>query len=175
MKTISGHYDTTFSLAHNNRDRIPDNVDHNRIVNNYFAVASGKELPDNLPQVKDLQELWKDYRSCSTLYWENYRIEREELQKRMSNLRSQFYRQLWELNQPPENIFEARVELLLLPLTLATSIMIAVDYQKEMNALEAEKLRLWEEKSIFTKTALWKLSVTVFLPACRTVSLPLPT
>ena len=101
-KTISGHYDTTYSLAHNNRDFIPDNVDIRRIHKNYFTVAAGKNLPDNLPQIKDLQELWADYRELSSLYWENYHIEQAELQDRISRLRSQYYRQLWELNRPPE-------------------------------------------------------------------------
>lgn len=149
-KTISGHYGTTYSLAHNNRDIIPDNVDISRIHKNYFAVAAGKDLPDNLPQVKALQELWTDYRELSSLYWENYRIEREELQGRISRLRSQYYRQLWALNRPPSNLIEAILELLLLPLTLTADIILVAEYQKELNELETEKLQLWVEKNIFS-------------------------
>ena len=137
-KTISGHYGTTYSLAHNNRDFLPDNVDMARLHNNYYAIAAGKELSEEIPQVKDLQTLWKDYREISALYWENYHIEREELQARIRRLREQYYRQRWELTGEPSSLLEALLELLFLPLTLAAQAALRLEYQKEMEALEAE-------------------------------------
>ena len=153
-KTISGHYGTTYSLAHNNRDFLPDNVDMARLHNNYYAIAAGKELSEEIPQVKDLQTLWKDYREISALYWENYHIEREELQARIRRLREQYYRQRWELTGEPSSLLEALLELLFLPLTLAAQAALRLEYQKEMEALEAEKLNLWVEKTIFTNDRL---------------------
>ena len=42
-KTISGHYDTVYSVPHNNRTFIPKNVDIHRIPWNYYCVAAGEE------------------------------------------------------------------------------------------------------------------------------------
>ena len=39
-KTISDHYDTVYSLEHNNRVFTPKNVDSERIVRNYNSVVA---------------------------------------------------------------------------------------------------------------------------------------
>lgn len=42
QKTISGHYDTVYSIAHNNREFIPKNVDVGCTPWNYACVAAGQ-------------------------------------------------------------------------------------------------------------------------------------
>jgi len=82
-KTISGHYDTVFSLAHNNRLFIPQNVDPTRVKNDFIPVRAGEEIGSDYPEIKALSELWDDYRQLSDAYWQSYRDRQEELSRKL--------------------------------------------------------------------------------------------
>lgn len=58
QKTISGHYDSVYSVEHNNRTIISKNVDVSRSESNYYCVSAGKPvlLAPSDPQF--LNEFW---------------------------------------------------------------------------------------------------------------------
>ena len=73
-KTISGHYDTVYSLEQNNRKFIPQNVDYRRTSRNYNCIAAGQETYMDLEDPRYLPEFWARYRELTQLYWEERSI-----------------------------------------------------------------------------------------------------
>ena len=82
-KTISAHYDTVFSIAHNNRNFIPKNVDAQRIKNNFNLVIAGETAGEEYPEIRDMKELWKGYRTISNLYWSEYLFQNREINQQI--------------------------------------------------------------------------------------------
>lgn len=69
IKTISAHLDHTFSLRHNNRSIISNNVDAKRSNDNYYAVMSGHTIDGTyyatLEEIyeKVFEPSWKEYQN----------------------------------------------------------------------------------------------------------------
>ncbi len=74
LKTISGHYDTVYSIEHNNRSFIPKNVDVRRTPWNYNCVAAGEQAYLNNTEPFHISEFWTRYKDICDLYWQNYSI-----------------------------------------------------------------------------------------------------
>lgn len=124
-KTISGHYDTVLSIAHNNRDFVPRNVDPNRICNNYNCVAAGHEVQFDLNNPVYLQDFWDRYKALSDLYWSQRVIARTlEWERYQEHLR--VMRRLSSPYYPiPGSVIEALVTLFLLPLLVPCGIYLS--------------------------------------------------
>ena len=70
-KTISMHYDSVFSLDHNNRTFTPKNVDASRSHWNYYCVAAGETAYLDFEDPRAVQEFWERYKELNALYWSN--------------------------------------------------------------------------------------------------------
>ena len=70
-KTISGHYDSAFSLDHNNRTFTPKNVDPSRSHWNYQCVAAGESAYLEFDDPRYVREFWERYKELNSLYWSN--------------------------------------------------------------------------------------------------------
>ena len=150
-KTISCHYDSVFSLAHNNRVFIPKNVDPARTPYNYNCIVAGEEAYLDFADPRLTQEFWARYKELNKLYWSN---------RSLADVKEcEYYREtmryLWRcrqmMNYDPDNIVGLFFSLLMLPLTIWGD---AVLYAKEIQAkkehldyLKEKTVQLWEYKS----------------------------
>lgn len=129
-KTISGHYDTIFSIDHNNRTFVPKNVDQSCIPNNYNLICAGQEVQLDLNNPTCLRDFWGRYRELGSLYWEERTIaktlEWERYQEHLRALR----RISWFASSLPDNGVEALVTLFLLPLLIPCGIYLSHEQQK---------------------------------------------
>ncbi len=134
LKTISGHYDSVFSLEHNNRTFLPKNVDPTRTKWNYNRVVSGQEAYLDFEDPRYVQEFWERYQELGDLYWSNRRLadtlEYERYRENMRYLRK--CRQM--LAFCPENGVELFFYLLLLPLIIYGQTVLTI---KEIQEEEA--------------------------------------
>lgn len=123
-KTISGHYDTVYSLDHNNRKFIPQNVEFSRTIRNYNCIMAGAETHLDLNNPRCLSEFWLRYRDLTDLYWKNRAtIRRNEYEKYKENVR--YFRQLsYRLCHCPEDPVGLFVFLLCLPLIIPCEIYL---------------------------------------------------
>lgn len=126
-KTISGHYDSVFSLDHNNRAFFPRNVDIKRIKWNYNCVVAGNVGYLDLSYARNLAEFWKDYKALSEIYWKDRAIAEtiayEEYQACLNRMRR--YRNVWCLLSDDD--VPAFVTLLFLPLLIACDIQMNLE------------------------------------------------
>ena len=142
-KTISGHYDSTFSISHNNRVFTPKNVDPNRTHWNYECVAAGQLswLDPNDPGC--VQEFWVRYRELSDIYWQNRSIAKtlawERYQEHMRYMRRISYL-LYPISHDPISAF---IEVLLLPLIISCEIVLTVEQKNACAELEKAKEDQW--------------------------------
>ena len=160
QKTISGHYDTVYSLDHNNRVFIPKNVEASRVNRNYRCVAVGDEVYLNLANPQKVREFWERYRELSDLYWENSSLEKAlEYERYRENMRY-----LWRCKEMldfyPRNEVESFFYLLLLPLILLGEL--AVDL-KEMQIKEEYDLFNEEKKMEYAAFKREKMSAREML------------
>lgn len=147
-KTISGHYGTVFSLAHNNRRFSPRNVDPSRTPNNYNCIVAGEVAIMDFADPRLLDELWKRYKILDKMYWSNRSLadfrEYEHYRETM--------RELWRCRQMvrinPDNVVGLFFALLLLPLTIigdAALLVCEVKTKREHAEYLKEKLaQRWE-------------------------------
>lgn len=70
-KTISGHHDTIYNMANNNRSFIPNNADVRRSISNYCCVAAGENSWFDPNDPRHISEFWQRYKELIELYWEN--------------------------------------------------------------------------------------------------------
>ena len=121
-KTISGHYDTVFSLNHNNRVFTPSNADAERTHWNYNGVLAGQMVPLDLENLLSSSEFWIRYRRLCDIYWEDRTIPKErayaEFQKQLENVRR--CRSAWRLLT--DDGLTALITLIFLPLLLPCQI-----------------------------------------------------
>jgi len=142
LKTISGHYDSTFSLAHNNRVFLSKNVDESRVCNNYCPVMAGFPITDLYLDYKPLQQQWRDYRMLCDLYWGRLKLERANLQDLIAAER----RRNWTILKLLDDLSDCGLlSLLLMPLiiTLTTievsrNIVMVAQYKADLEKLRTE-------------------------------------
>lgn len=148
-KTISGHYDTVYSVAHNNRTFIPKNVDIHRIPWNYYCVAAGEEAFFDLDDPRHISEFWKRYKDLSNLYWQNRTIAQtlayQRYQEHLEYMRK-YCRPFFPF---PNNPIEAFISLLLLPLLVPCGIYLNHQHQKSKAELERFKDEQWLQDMYF--------------------------
>lgn len=127
FKTISMHYGPSFSLAHNNRQFIPKNVDPMRTSWNYNCITAGDEAYIDFENPRFAHEFWEKYKELNDIYWSNYALvstlEYEQYQENMRHLRR--CRQMFDFN--PSNEVESFFYLLLLPLIILHNIALTID------------------------------------------------
>lgn len=124
-KTISGHYDTAYNLAHNNRQFLPRNVDAERVFRNDYCVAAGQAAGLDWAAPHHISEFWKSYKALSDAYWSERSLSQLEsdriYRERMAHLR-RCCRKIYPI---PHNFAEALVTMLLLPLLIPCSIYLS--------------------------------------------------
>lgn len=81
QKTISGHYDTAYNLAHNNRQFLPRNVDVERVCWNFYCVAAGQEAGMDWKEPHHISEFWRTYRELNSRYWSERSLARLEAER----------------------------------------------------------------------------------------------
>lgn len=137
-KTISGHYDTVFSIEHNNRVFTPGNVDANRTYWNYNCVAAGQQAALDFEDPRSLLEFWVSYRALSKIYWEDRLTAKkhsyEEYQEHLMHMRR--YRHACRLLS--NDGICGLVTLFFLPLLVPCGIYL--NYQMEKAKNEYQKL-----------------------------------
>lgn len=137
LKTISGHYGTVYSVAHNNREFVPKNVDENRISWNYNCIAAGQEAYLDINNPRNISEFWDRYRELNAMYWSDQTIANtlayEKYQEHLEYMRK-LSRSVYPI---PHNAVEALITLLLLPLLIPCDIYLS----KRQKEIKEE----WEE------------------------------
>lgn len=152
LKTISGHYDTVYSLDHNNRKFVPENVDYTRISRNYNCIEAGAETHLDLEDPRCLAEFWSRYRELTDIYWKDHAIARRlEYEKYMENVR--YFRQLsYRLCHCPDDPVGAFIFLLCLPLIIPCEIYLNTKMQQCKDEWEAYKEQQWLQDMDFYAT-----------------------
>lgn len=161
-KTISGHYDSVYSVAHNNRAIISKNVDVSRSGRNYYCVSAGDPVLFGPSDPQFLHEFWSQYRALSNRYWEDRAVvKHQELEKywaRMRHLRA-LSRAWYEM---PNDTVLAWIWLLTLPLRIPCGIYITYQQRqakKELEEMEVEILAsdMWyKAQRLPLRQALWE-------------------
>lgn len=143
QKTISGHYGTTFSLSHNNREFLPKNVDKTRTQFNYNCVMAGHESYLALGNPLHISNFWYRYKELGDLYWSERSISRmQEYEKYQEHL--QYYRRLSHSVYPiPHNPIETLITDLLLPLLVPCGIYLSYERKQVKERWEAYKQEQW--------------------------------
>lgn len=151
-KTISAHYDTVFSIAHNNRNFIPKNVDAQRIKNNFNLVIAGETAGEEYPEIRDMKELWKGYRTISNLYWSEYLFRNREINQQILEIRKDLRQWQWWLwkDQGTDNLLLSFLELLILPIKIAVGVAATLEAEEEVRNLEWAKGELYLTKMEFS-------------------------
>jgi len=150
IKTISGHYGTSYSLTHNNRTFVPHNVDPSRIAYDDFIVSAGAPVPSDFPEILDMNALWRHYRELNRMYWEEYRMEQQLLWEREREIRRRISQIEWSIMRlPEEDTLSALTFILLFPLLL-TACVIAEECADIMTEdIRAERFLLKVEKDVY--------------------------
>lgn len=151
-KTISGHYDTVYSLEHNNRKFIPQNVDCRRANRNYNCIEAGGETHLDLEDPRCLAEFWERYRELTDLYWKDRAIVRaREYERYKENIR--YLRQLsYRLCHCPADPVGLFVFLLCLPLILPCELYLNRKMQQLKDDWEEYKEQQWIQDMDFRAT-----------------------
>lgn len=143
LKTISGHYGTVYSVAHNNREFVPKNVDENRISWNYNCIAAGQEAYLDINNPRNISEFWDRYRELNAMYWSNRAIANtlayEKYQEHLAYMR-RLSRSVYPI---PHNSVEALLSLLLLPLLIPCGIYLNHRQRQIKEEWEEYKQEQW--------------------------------
>lgn len=154
QKTISCHYGGTSSLAHNNRDFMPRNVDPLRSKNNNYRVAAGHEFVWDPGNPAYIREFWDCYRTISECYWTDRSIAQtlgwENYQKQMRALR----RLCWPGYYVPQSGVETMITLFLLPLLIPCGIYLSQQQRQVQAEWESFKDEQWLKDMEFRATKL---------------------
>lgn len=141
-KTISGHYDSVFSFAHNNREFIPNNVDPSRTPWNYNCIVAGGEVYMDLENPRFIPDFWERYREISEIYWSDRalakQLEYERFQRELQRIRK--HRMQWW--RECHVLWGMFLTLLLLPLIIADEVYWDQQYAEAVAYLEDFK---WEQ------------------------------
>ena len=143
LKTISGHYDTVYSIAHNNREFTPRNVDPERMCWNYDCVAAGQEAYLDINNPRHISEFWDRYRELNNMYWSDWSIAMTlEHEKYQDHLR--YMRRLTRSIYPiPHNPVEAFITLLLMPLLIPCGIYLSYQQKRIRADWKSYKQEQW--------------------------------
>lgn len=143
LKTISGHYGTVYSVAHNNREFVPKNVDENRISWNYNCIAAGQEAYLDINNPRNISEFWDRYRELNAMYWSDWTIANtlayEKYQEHLEYMRK-LSRSVYPI---PHNAVEALITLLLLPLLIPCGIYLSKRQKEIKEEWEEFKQEQW--------------------------------
>lgn len=152
IKTISGHYDTVYDLAHNNREFTPRNVDVTRTPWNYNCVASGEEAYLDIEDPCHISEFWERYRELNKIYWQNQSIANtlayERYQEQLRYMR-RFSRAVFRF---PHNPLEAMIRLFLLPLLIPCGIFLTQQQQRAKAEWEQFQDEQWLQHMYYNAT-----------------------
>lgn len=148
-KTISGHYDTAYNLAHNNRQFLPRNVDAERVFQNDYCVAAGQAAGPDWAAPHHISEFWKSYKALSDAYWSERNLSQLEsdriYRERMAHLR-RCCRQLYPI---PHSFAEALVTMLLLPLLIPCGIYLSHAQKQTVEEWKAWNHEQWLKDMTF--------------------------
>ena len=143
LKTISGHYDTSFSLEHNNRIFMPQNVDPTRMNRNYNCITAGQDAYVNLDDPRCLADFWTQYKELTKVYWEERltakNLAYERYKESMRRLRHLTYR-LWHFPDDEVGLF---VCLLCLPLIVLGEVCLEHQRQQLRDEFDSIKEAQW--------------------------------
>lgn len=143
LKTISGHYGTVYSVAHNNREFVPKNVDENRISWNYNCIAAGQEAYLDINNPRNISEFWDRYRELNAMYWSDRTVANtlayEKYQEHLEYMRK-LSRSVYPI---PHNAVEALITLLLLPLLIPCGIYLSKRQKEIKEEWEEFKQEQW--------------------------------
>ena len=148
-KTISGHYGAVYNLGHNNRDVMPPNADPRRTCNNYNLVASGHEVSKNYTEYKSMNELWSDYRSLTSAYWNGYAAEKDDISALYQKVREKRREEREWLRLMTPNIYTLWIILLLLPLYIYIGVQKHQELQRLEEKLRTAKFESWVKRETF--------------------------
>lgn len=152
LKTISGHYDTVYDLAHNNRDFIPKNVDVSRTPWNYNCVVAGEEAYLDIDDPRHISEFWERYKELNIIYWQNQSIANtlayERYQEQLRYMR-RFSRAVFRF---PHNPLESMIRLFLLPLLIPCGIYLTQQQQRAKAEWEQFRDERWLQNMYFNAT-----------------------
>ena len=152
VKTISGHYDTAYNLAHNNRIFIPKNVDEKSIHLNYNCVAAGQDAYFDPANPRHISEFWSRYKELNNLYWSNRTIVQtlayERYQEHLKYMR-RFCHPLYPI---PHNPIEALITLLFLPILIPCGLYLHHQHLKAKTEWEQFKEEQWIRDMTFKAT-----------------------
>jgi len=152
LKTISGHYDTVYSLNHNNRKFIPRNVEYSRTFRNYYCIEAGADAYVNLDDPRCLAEFWAQYRSLSQAYWDERAVAKTlaygRYRENMRRLRYLAYR----LCHFPDDEVGLFVFLLCLPLIIISEAALEHQRQQLKDEFDSIKEEQWLRDMEFNAT-----------------------
>ena len=143
QKTISGHYDTAYNLAHNNRQFLPRNVDVERVCWNYYCVAVGQEAGMDWKEPHHISEFWRTYRELNSRYWSERSLARLEVERECREKMERLRRYSCQLYPIPHSFAEALATMLLLPLLIPCGIYLSYEQRKTAEAFEKWKEEQW--------------------------------
>ncbi len=149
LKTISGHYDTAFSITHNNRNFIPKNVDIHRIPWNYNCVSVGEEAYFESDDPRHISEFWQRYQELNEMYWQNRSLAQTLAYKRYHEHLEYMRKYCHPFFRIPNNGIEALVTLLLLPLFVPCGIYLTHHQQQAKKEWEQFKEEQWLQDMYF--------------------------
>lgn len=153
LKTISGHYDTVYSLEHNNRTFTPQNVEATRTIRNYNCIAAGQEAYVNLDDPRCLAEFWEQYRSLSQAYWDERAVSKTLAYGRYRENMRKLRRLSYRICHFPNNEVGLFVFLLCLPLIVLNEIHL--EHQRQQLKAELDSITeaqwLWDMSFNATK------------------------
>ncbi|MBQ3193827.1 MAG: hypothetical protein IJB59_09700 [Oscillospiraceae bacterium] len=149
IKTISGHYDTAYSIAHNNRFFVTKNVDIQRTPRNYNCVAAGEETCFNPDNPRHISEFWKRYKDLSDLYWQKRSIEQLLAYRRYQEHLEYMRKYCYSVFLFPNNAIESLITLLFLPLLVPCGIYLNHKQQQAKAEWEQFKEEQWLQDLYF--------------------------
>lgn len=149
QKTISGHYDSVYSLDHNNRRFIPKNVDLSRIENNYNCIAAGEQAFPAGDYPVNTAEMWRQYRWVCNTYWEQREVYKasgmDQTREGLWELRRLYYSML----QLPHDPLAMLIKLLFLPVLIPCGIAVSALAKEAAKELENERFQQWARDQEF--------------------------
>lgn len=143
FKTISGHYDTVYSLNHNNRKFIPQNVEYSRTFRNYNCIEAGADAYVNLDDPRCLAEFWEQYRSLSQAYWDERAVSKTLAYGRYRENMRKLRRLSYCLCHFPDDEVGLFVFLLCLPLIIMGEVALECQRQQLRDELDSLKTEQW--------------------------------
>lgn len=138
-KTISGHYDSIYSVAHNNRVIVSKNVDVLRFGNNYYCVAAGQSVSSETLEPQFLCDFWREYRTLADYYWEDRAIARQAEYERYRKSMQRLHELSKAWCAMPNDPVLAWIWLLTLPLRMPCGIYLT--YQQRQVQKEWEDFK----------------------------------